>query len=180
MNELEVDANEEEDLIAAWWWDSQAVTLLFGLLAGMVCHLLIRHFSTIDPMGNRAGKVVLDHFSTNNKMTLVVRTELGMGKGKVAAQCSHAAVACYKKALVKTPKLVKQWEMFGQAKVALKTESVDDLHLLKERAEELGLVACLVTDAGRTQVEAGAATVLGIGPGPAEVVDKVTGHLKLL
>ena len=31
------------------------------------------------------------------KMVLLVRTDLGMAKGKVAAQCAHAALACYKK-----------------------------------------------------------------------------------
>ena len=38
-----------------------------------------------------------------NKMVFAVRSDLGMTKGKVAAQCAHAAVNCYKKALVKTP-----------------------------------------------------------------------------
>ncbi|PIK56816.1 putative peptidyl-tRNA hydrolase 2, mitochondrial [Apostichopus japonicus] len=37
------------------------------------------------------------------KMVLVVRQDLKMGKGKVAAQCSHAAVGCYKRAVSEKP-----------------------------------------------------------------------------
>lgn len=44
----------------------------------------------------------------------------------------------------------------------------------------LGLVAEVIQDAGRTQIEAGSLTVLGIGPAPASVINQVTGHLKLL
>ena len=51
------------------------------------------------------------------QMVLVVRTDLAMTKGKVATQCAHAAVACYKKGLVKTPDFVKNWERFGQVRV---------------------------------------------------------------
>lgn len=36
--------------------------------------------------------------SEEHKMVLVVRSDLGMGKGKVAAQCGHATLACYKRA----------------------------------------------------------------------------------
>ena len=64
--------------------------------------------------------------SMDNKMVLVVRTDLQMGKGKIAAQCAHAAVDLYKKASVKTPDLVKQWETFGQAKVTLKAPEGSD------------------------------------------------------
>lgn len=40
-----------------------------------------------------------------HKMVLVVRTDLGMGKGKVAAQCGHASLACYKRALKHMPRV---------------------------------------------------------------------------
>lgn len=42
-----------------------------------------------------------------------------MGKGKVAAQCAHAAVAAYKAAR-KHPKLLNLWEECGQAKITVK------------------------------------------------------------
>ena len=69
--------------------------------------------------------------------------------------------------------------MFGQTKVAVKTDSIETLATIKEKAEKLGLVALEVRDAGRTQIDAGTVTVLGVGPGPSELVDEVTGHLKL-
>jgi PTH2 family peptidyl-tRNA hydrolase len=101
------------------------------------------------------------------KMVLVVRSDLQMGKGKVAAQCSHATLDAYKTSL-KTP-ITKQWldhwEDEGVAKVTLKcTDEQEMLHLQKE-ARKLGLVAKSIIDAGRTQIAAGSRTVLAIGPG---------------
>lgn len=48
------------------------------------------------------------------------------------------------------------------------------------KAQSLGVTAEVIQDAGRTQIEAGSMTVLGVGPAPKSVVDKITGHLKLL
>ena len=81
--------------------------------------------------------------------------------------------------LKKTPRFVREWEMFGQTKVTLKADSQDTLESMQEKAKRLGLVACEIRDAGRTQIDPGTVTVLGVGPGPSELVDKVTGHLKL-
>ena len=55
----------------------------------------------------------------------------------------------------------------------------EGLKILKKQAEEIGLAAVIIYDAGKTQVESGSATVLGIGPAPADIIDKITGHLKL-
>ena len=52
--------------------------------------------------------------------------------------------------------------------------------MLQAQALSLGLCARIIQDAGRTQIAAGSTTVLGIGPGPKGVVDRVTGRLKLL
>lgn len=114
------------------------------------------------------------------KMILVVRQDLGMGKGKIAAQCCHAAVDVYNKAKKKHPEWVRTWEYVGCQKVALKCPDEQTMLALQEHAAALGLDARVIQDAGRTQIPSGSRTVLGIGPAPFELVDKVTGHLKLL
>ncbi|MCJ1421027.1 hypothetical protein MMC32_007389 [Xylographa parallela] len=117
------------------------------------------------------------------KLVLVVRTDLGMGKGKIAAQCSHATLACYTYFLAHAPAspLLKRWHALGQAKVALQCRGgEEELLTLQAQALSLGLCARVVRDAGRTQIASGSATVLGVGPGPKGVVDRVTGGLKLL
>jgi PTH2 family peptidyl-tRNA hydrolase len=52
----------------------------------------------------------------------LIRTDLKMGKGKVAAQCCHAAVAAYKSA-IKYPKILRAWEESCQPKITLKVYS---------------------------------------------------------
>ncbi|KAL2312531.1 Aminoacyl-tRNA hydrolase [Schizosaccharomyces pombe] len=113
------------------------------------------------------------------KMVLVVRTDLGMTKGKIAAQCAHAALACYKIASAVDPDLVRIWENAGQAKITLQAQTEETLELLQAQAMSLGLCARVIHDAGRTQIASGSATVLGIGPGPVSVINEVTGSLKL-
>ncbi|KAL0304560.1 UNVERIFIED_CONTAM: Peptidyl-tRNA hydrolase 2, mitochondrial [Sesamum radiatum] len=67
------------------------------------------------------------------KMVLVVRNDLKMGKGKIAAQCSHATLGLYKKILNRAPKSLGRWEMCGQVKVVVKVESEDDMLVLQVR-----------------------------------------------
>uniref|UniRef100_A0A2P2Q546 peptidyl-tRNA hydrolase n=1 Tax=Rhizophora mucronata TaxID=61149 RepID=A0A2P2Q546_RHIMU len=118
---------------------------------------------------------ILDDF----KMVLVVRNDLKMGKGKIAAQCSHATLGLYKKILHRAPKALNRWEMCAQPKVVVKIESEEDMLVLQERAKSLNLPTHITIDAGRTQISPNSRTVMAI-LGPVEVVDDVTGGLKLL
>ncbi|KAI7869943.1 peptidyl-tRNA hydrolase [Spinellus fusiger] len=113
-------------------------------------------------------------------MVFVVRSDLGMTKGKIAAQCGHATLACYKSVKQSNPEILRAWECSGQAKIALKASSEDELDMLQAIALSHQLTAQSIRDAGRTQIAAGSKTVLGIGPGPIELINEVTGHLKLL
>ncbi|KAI1425625.1 PTH2-domain-containing protein [Xylaria sp. FL1777] len=122
------------------------------------------------------------------KLVLVVRTDLGMTKGKIAAQCSHATLACYKtlsRSATRQPtsaeaKILQRWERLGQAKIAVQVKSQDELLTLMGKARSLGVTAEVIQDAGRTQIDPGSLTVLGVGPAPKSLVDQITGGLKLL
>ncbi|KAK6183741.1 hypothetical protein SNE40_002459 [Patella caerulea] len=113
------------------------------------------------------------------KMVLVVRNDLKMGKGKAAAQCAHAAVGCCENALQNNREALAYWRSHGQPKVVVKVEDEASLKALSKKAESAGLTCCVIADAGRTQIAPGSKTVLGIGPGPASLIDELTGHLKL-
>eukprot|EP01137_Pigoraptor_chileana_P026158 Opistho-2@96694 len=113
------------------------------------------------------------------KMVLVVNNDLKMGKGKVAAQCSHATLANYKELRKTNPEALKAWEMTGQPKIVLKGDNDKQLMELRRAAMEIGLSAHVIRDAGRTQIAPNSKTVLAVGPGPGAMVDRVTGHLKL-
>ncbi|XP_041657523.1 peptidyl-tRNA hydrolase 2, mitochondrial [Cheilinus undulatus] len=160
-----------------------------GVVAGLGCGLFLGwHLrSRFGPasknlmaaMGNGTGEASVMGEGGEFKMILVVRNDLKMGKGKVAAQCSHAAVSAYKQVQRRNPDLLKQWEYCGQPKVVVKAPNEDTLIDLLGHAKEVGLPVSLIQDAGRTQIAPGSRTVLGIGPGPADLIDKVTGDLKL-
>jgi PTH2 family peptidyl-tRNA hydrolase len=127
-----------------------------------------------------------------------------MGKGKIAAQCSHAAVGCYRNTVTTGTAQQRQWlsmwELIGEAKIAVKCNKESEMIELEKKATELGLTTCLIVDAGRTQIAPNTRTVLGIGPGnsliivcllfevlinkhiigPVSLVNQVTSHLRLL
>ena len=114
------------------------------------------------------------------KQAIVVRNDLKMGKGKVAAQVAHASLASAEAAQGKRPDWYGAWKVEGQAKIVLKVGSEEELEDLLREAKRSGLPASLVRDRGLTQIEPGTVTCLGIGPGPDAEIDKITGKLKLL
>ena len=114
------------------------------------------------------------------KQVIVVRTDLGMGKGKLAAQVAHASVSAAEEARTRHPDWFESWWQLGQEKVVVKANNESELRELLKTAKTLGLPSVLIQDAGLTQLEPGTATCLGVGPGPSSTIDRVTGQLKLL
>ncbi|MDD2410866.1 MAG: peptidyl-tRNA hydrolase Pth2 [Candidatus Methanomethylophilaceae archaeon] len=116
----------------------------------------------------------------DRKLVVLVRNDLKMTKGKIAAQVAHAAVNCAFASKKKDAVNFNAWYDSGQAKVVLRVDSERELFEFKAVAEALGITCSLITDAGRTQIEPGSITCLGIGPEKVSVLDKITGDLKML
>ncbi|MEM3154323.1 MAG: peptidyl-tRNA hydrolase Pth2 [Candidatus Woesearchaeota archaeon] len=111
------------------------------------------------------------------KQVILVRDDLKLAKGKMAAQASHASVG----AVLKSHKDdIKKWQEQGMKKIILKVKDVQELNEYKKKAEDAGLVVALITDAGHTHLKPGTITCLGIGPDKEEKIDKITGKLSLI
>lgn len=75
---------------------------------------------------------------------------------------------------------LEYWTTYGAKKVVLKGKDKETLENIKAECKKLKIPTYLVADAGRTQIEAGSVTVLGIGPEISEKLNKITGKLKLM
>jgi PTH2 family peptidyl-tRNA hydrolase len=133
---------------------------------------------------------------TDTKQVIVVRKDLKMRKGKIGAQCSHAAKLLFIKRLekqciddgiihysfiVNEKSPFDYWmnELFTTVVVSCNSE--EELLEIKKQAEESGIETILIQDSGKTEFHGVPTyTVLGLGPEEVNKIDKITGHLKLL
>jgi peptidyl-tRNA hydrolase len=111
------------------------------------------------------------------KQVIVVNGALDLPRGKLAAQVAHAALGAF---LVAPRRSQLDWLQQGMPKVVVQCGSQDELLALLAQAEAAGLPALLVRDAGRTVVQAGTPTCVGIGPDRTDRIDPLTGALPLV
>lgn len=114
------------------------------------------------------------------KQVIIIRTDLKMSEGKLAAQAGHAAVSATEETRKKKPEWWKAWLEEGQCKIAVKAESEEELLKLTQKAKTLHLPFALIYDRGLTELPPNTLTCAGIGPAPLSQIDKVTGSLPLL
>jgi len=110
------------------------------------------------------------------KQVIVVRTDLGMGQGKIAAQCSHASVHVLEKV---KPEAIEEWKQHGMKKIVLKVGSKEELLELFMKLKKL-FPAALIKDAGLTQIASGEITCFAVGPAEENELNKFLSELKLL
>jgi len=110
------------------------------------------------------------------KQVIAARTDLDMGRGKLAAQVAHASLSAYEDA---DRRARTEWKGGGQKKIVVKVSGERELFEVADRAEREGLPHAVVRDAGHTQLEPGTATTCAVGPGRDDVVDEVTGDYPL-
>ncbi|HHT19105.1 MAG: peptidyl-tRNA hydrolase Pth2 [Euryarchaeota archaeon] len=111
------------------------------------------------------------------KQVIVMRADLGMSKGKLAAQACHASLGAYKKA---DGRIIREWEFQGGKKVVVQVKNQEELFEVYELVKAADIPSFLVRDAGHTELPPSTVTCLGIGPDKDERIDKITQDLKLL
>lgn len=62
-------------------------------------------------------------------------------------------------------KCLEVWEDYGSKKIVVKVNNYDALKELYNQCKKENIPAYMISDAGKTQVDPGTVTVLGIGPG---------------
>ena len=136
-----------------------------------------------------------------SKMMIVMRRDLKMRKGKIAAQAGHACIDAILMALSKEGRLndfettndgialrdidkpttpLSDWFKYGCAKICVYVDSEEELIDIAEKAKEKDIIAAVITDAGMTEFHGvPTKTCLALEPLPAEVADELTGNLLL-
>lgn len=136
-----------------------------------------------------------------SKMMIVMRRDLKMRKGKIAAQAGHACIDAILMALSKEGRLndfettndgialrdtdkpttpLSDWFKYGCAKICVYVDSEEELMNIADKAKEKGIIAAVITDAGMTEFHGvPTKTCLALEPLPAEVADELTGGLPL-
>lgn len=137
------------------------------------------------------------------KQMIVMRRDLRMRKGKIAAQAGHACVEATLMALVREGRLsevrmtpdegwvylehpasevtpLSDWFDAGVAKVCVYVDSEDELLDIAEQGREQGFLVALIRDAGFTEFHGEPTyTCLAFEPLPADRIDPITGGLPL-
>ena len=89
--------------------------------------------------------------SDDLKMVFLVRQDLKMGAGKIAAQVAHAAIGLYDDILeednIYQKTALNYWFNFGQKKIVLKVENLNIMLDVVKKCKQLKLQYCLITDA---------------------------------
>jgi len=111
------------------------------------------------------------------KQIILVRTDLKLGKGKIATAAAHASIAAFLKAKEDER---EKWLKEGMKKIVLKVSSEKELLDFYKKFKKEKLPCELISDKGLTQVKPGTKLALGCGPVEDKRIDKFTKKLKLL
>ena len=117
------------------------------------------------------------------KQVIVMRKDLNMRKGKMAAQAAHATLMSYifLGRSEQHIEVVDKWVWdHGMTKIVVGAKDDNELGDLVGECYAAGIMCLPVVDAGKTEFSGPTLTCLCIGPDYEEKIDKITGHLKLL
>lgn len=124
------------------------------------------------------------------KQVIVVRNELKMRKGKMAAQVAHASMEFLRQKMLSTVEELgdvylddEDWEWLAgdHKKIVVGVTHLSTLELLEQRAREQHIRHVhLITDLGLTEFDGPTVTCLCLGPDKDEKIDLITRACPLL
>lgn len=119
------------------------------------------------------------------RLYAIVRGDLSMSPGKLAAQAGHAFLDAYLTALEQRPDDAREYrEGSHGTKIALRAEHLDDLLRARSMAERAGIPAVLITDSGHILPPSfdgsPIVTALGLGPARRSEVRSITRRFALV
>lgn len=121
------------------------------------------------------------------KQVIVVRKDLNMRKGKIAAQAAHAVLNSFLDdtghgaRTISLNEIDIEWLRTGATKICVYVESEHELEEIYHKASRANLPCSMIIDAGLTEFHGvPTKTVVAVGPAKTSEIDKITGHLKLL
>jgi len=131
------------------------------------------------------------------KQVIVVRKDLNMRKGKLAAQVAHASMAVILNMMSKKRMLhgkMERWSLLMSdqddifkwlnesfKKIVVSVDSEAELMDLYVETQIAGLPCALIQDSGLTEFHGNPTyTAVAIGPATSEEIDRITGNLELL
>lgn len=114
-----------------------------------------------------------------NYGVFIVRKDLKMGKGKVAAQCGHASLGIFLKVSDKYPAIAERWlnEDNGFKKKFFYCKDENEMNQKNKLAKDKCYETIKIRDAGRTQIAANSATVVAIGPVKESEIENISSGL---
>lgn len=113
------------------------------------------------------------------KLVVVVRGDLQVSVGKIAAQVGHVATDAMNTCFDCKPSVLLKWMMDGQKKVVVKAPNMSVINDIISKAESSGMCTSVIHDAGRTEVEPDTVIAVGIGPDAESKFVGITDKLRL-
>lgn len=131
------------------------------------------------------------------KQVIVMRKDLNMRKGKMCSQAAHASMAVMfnyayiddddirislrRFASKSTMEETREWFFESCTKICVGVNSENELMDIFIEAATHDVPCALITDKGLTEFNGVPTKTCGaIGPAPNDIIDRITGHLKLL
>lgn len=119
------------------------------------------------------------------RLYAIIRTDIEMDRGKIAAQMGHAYLEAYLLALEKRPETIPLYKKDQTIKIAMRAKKVQHLEDAYQKAFDAGIPSVLITDLGlyglpEDMLGKPTVTALGLGPAKRNEVKDILKRFQLL